>query len=215
MSVDQAHLSPVVERARGRSRSGWLLALAAGVFVGAIAFELLPTAAARLGWSAAPWVALGFAGMLLAGGSLRGGLDRRFAWAGTAGIWLHSLLEGMAAAAGFEVGAAFGAFITLVLIMHLIPEAAALGALSAGSGAPGRSATLRIAGTVSMAVAGFLIARLVFPDLHPSQLAEALAVAGGGFCYLAVATVHRSVTESPSNYWWILFGAAWIALLHI
>lgn len=219
MSVDQAHLMrmpalPAVPARRGHSQGVWLMPLAAGIFLGAMAFELLPAAASSLGWSAAAWAAGGAGLMALAGG--RPGLSgARLAWMGSIGIWMHSLLEGMTAAAGFEAGTTVGILIAAVLIMHLLPEASALGAFSAQAGQSARWTVLRVAVTLALVATGFFVTRTTLPGLQAGQLSEAMGFAAGALGYLAVVTLRRSSSRAGVNLLGVLVGALWIAALHL
>lgn len=203
----------VVPATTDRSHTGWLLPLAAGIFLGAMAFDLLPAAWASLSWYALAWALAGLAAMALAGGRLAQG--RRLAWVGAIGIWMHSLLEGMAAGAGYAAGATVGILMTVALIMHLIPEISALGAFASQAGETARPTALRIAITLAMVAAGFITARLVLPGLELSQLGMPMAFAAGAFCYLAVITLRRSSSAMPATVLWMLVGMSWMAALHI
>src|SRR5260370_36021954 len=72
----------------------WVVPLAAGIFAGAAAFEVLPFAVRRIGLAAAAW---GLGGLLVFV-AIHKGLDalghHGAAGASTLGMWLHALLEG-------------------------------------------------------------------------------------------------------------------------
>ncbi|MEX2587516.1 MAG: hypothetical protein WD602_05920 [Actinomycetota bacterium] len=221
MSVDQAYalrhpqrVTTASEAQRG-SRTGWLLPLAAGIFLGAMVFDLLPAASVSLGWYAFAWAAAGLAAMALAGGRLQFAQGRRLAWVGAIGIWMHSLLEGMVAGAGYEAGATVGILVTVVLLMHLIPEASALRAFAAQAEEKGRLTAVRVAVALTLVAAGFLAARLALPGLELSQLGRPMAFAAGAFGYLAVVTLRRSTSGAATNTASVLLGMAWMAALHI
>ncbi|MBW3590295.1 MAG: hypothetical protein KY393_00330 [Actinobacteria bacterium] len=197
------------------SRAGWLLPLAAGIFLGAIVFDLLPAASASLGWYAAVWALAGLAAMALAGRRLQLAEGRRLAWLGAIGIWMHSLLEGMAAGAGYEAGATVGILMTVVLIMHLIPEASALSAFASQAKETGRLTAVRVAIALVLVAVGFITARLALPGLELSQLGPAMALAAGAFGYVAAITIRRSNSGLSTNLVGLLLGIVWMAALHI
>lgn len=202
-----------VPAAAHRSRTGWLLPLAAGIFLGAMAFDLLPAAWASLSWYALAWALAGLTAMALAGGRIAQG--RRLAWVGAIGIWMHSLLEGIAAGAGYAAGATVGILMTVALIMHLIPEVSALGAFASQARETARPTAVRIAITLAMVATGFITARLLLPGLELGQLGRPMAFAAGAFGYLAVVTLRRSSSALPATVLWMLVGMTWMAALHI
>lgn len=218
MPADQAQVlaPPLAAKSPARrspARRDWLLPVAAGVFLGVMAFDLLPAAARSSGWPAALWAVAGFAAMALAGRRLQ---DRSgFAWVGSAGIWMHSLLEGMVAAAGFNAGAGIGLFVVVLLFVHLIPEATALGAFGNEAGEPGTRTGLRIAVTFAVVALGFGFARSALPDLQPDQLGEAMGLAAGVFAYLALATLKRGPSRLSPTALGLAAGIGWVAILHL
>lgn len=218
MAANRAEALPasvLPARISRRAQPVWLLPLAAGIFLGAIAFELIPTASATLGWQTLLWAAAGFAVMTVAAGKGSSGGGRRLAWAGTVGIWAHSLLEGMAAGAGFLAGSGAALVVTAVLIMHLIPEAAALSVFGAQSGEGGRRIAVRVGLAFVMVAAGFLVTRSALPGLQVGQLAAAMGFAAGALVYLAGVTLKASDRRSRPAVLAMIVGAAWIGLLHL
>ena len=209
-----AALAPKVERP---SRATSLVPLAAGIFVGVLAFDALPMALGAVGAWAWLWAALGLGLMLI---SSRWGRGRAPAWAAGAaslGVWLHAILEGFAAGAGMKVGAGGGVLLLTGLMVHLIPESVALYAVLTKAGLRARRALLRCAATWAMVVAGFAGSQLSLVDAGASAkpLGLAMGVAVGSFAFMAwVLWQQRSRTGGPA---WIgaVLGLAWVALLHL
>lgn len=220
MSVNQTQLLHPELVAAGscdsrRSRTTWMMPLAGGILLGALAFDLFPAAFAALGWHAAVWAAAGLATMALAGGRLQLPEGRRLAWVGTIGIWMHSLLEGLVAGASYEVGATVGVLLTVALLMHLIPEASALSAFASQAKDTGRLTAVRVAIALALVAGGFLTARLALPGLEMTRLGPPMGFAAGMFGYLSAITLRRSQTTVAAGAGWALLGLVWMAALHV
>lgn len=80
----------------------WLHPLAAGIFLGGAAIEMLPEALDKAGTQAWFWALGGLVLFVL----IRDGLDaigqQGLAWVATIGIWLHSFLEGAVVLEGIK-----------------------------------------------------------------------------------------------------------------
>ncbi len=167
------------------SRWPWLLPLAAGIFLGAALFEMLPDALERIGLSALPWALGGIVLFVL----VRDGLDylgqHGLAWVATLGIWLHSFLEGAVTATSYGVSLLVGLLVSAGLILHLIPEVGAVIALLTAAGLSLRQALIRNGITWALIVVGFLVVYLFLPSLPQTVLGAAMALGAGGFAYLA------------------------------
>jgi zinc transporter ZupT len=163
----------------------WLAPLAAGIFAGAAAFEVLPYASRRVGVSAAVWALAGLAGFI----ALHKGLDRLGhqgrSWASTFGMWLHSFLEGVVTGTAYGVSVALGVLLSVGLAAHLIPEAMALVAVLRSAGVSIRQAVLRGALSWALVGVGFLVVRFFLPLLPPPVLGAGMAFGAGGLIYLA------------------------------
>ncbi|MGH2460011.1 MAG: ZIP family metal transporter [Chloroflexota bacterium] len=163
----------------------WLLPLAAGIFLGAAAFEVFPDALAEAGTLAWLWAVVGLIAFVL----VRDGLDyigqRGLAWVATLGIWLHSFLEGAVTATSYSVSLVVGLLVSAGLILHLIPEVGAVIALLTAAGLSLKDAIIRNVITWGFIIVGFLIVYLFLPGLSRSVLGAALAFGAGGFLYLA------------------------------
>lgn len=195
-------------------RSGWLVPAAAGIFAGTLVFDALPAALAGVGaWT---WVcaAAGFGIMAL---SSRIGAAGRFGWAAwlaSLGVWMHSLLEGVATGAGGELGMAAGALLVLGLVIHLVPESAALMALLTEAGVPARRALARCAVTWLLVGAGFFGAQRLIGSVPAEPLGTAMGLAAGTFAYLALVLWRRSSIRPAPAWMAAALGAVWVALLH-
>jgi zinc transporter ZupT len=167
------------------SWSQWVVPLAAGIFAGAAAFEVLPEAFRDAGWVSVAWGLAGLAAFV----GIHKGLDalghQGASWASTLGMWLHSFLEGVVTATGYGVSLTLGVLLSVGLIAHLIPEATALVALLRRTGVTTRQAVLRAVASWSLVISGFLVVRFLLPLLSPPVLGAGMAFGAGGLVYLA------------------------------
>jgi zinc transporter ZupT len=166
----------------------WVVPLAAGIFAGAAAFEVLPFAVRRIGLAAAAW---GLGGLLVFI-AIHKGLDalghHGAAGASTLGMWLHAFLEGVVTATGYGVSTTLGVLLSLGLVAHLIPEATALVALLRRSGLSVRTSVVRSALSWVLVASGFLVVRFFLPLLPPPVLGAGMAFGAGGLLYLAAVS---------------------------
>jgi zinc transporter ZupT len=166
----------------------WVVPLAAGIFAGAAAFEVLPFAFQRTGPAAGAW---GLGGLLLFV-AIHKGLDalghHGAAGASTLGMWLHAFLEGVVTATGYGVSTTLGVLLSLGLVAHLIPEATALVALLRRSGLSMRTSVVRSAASWLLVAAGFLVVHFFLPLLPPPVLGAGMAFGAGGLVYLAAVS---------------------------
>ena len=166
----------------------WVVPLAAGIFAGAAAFEVLPFAVRRIGVAAAAW---GLGGLLIFI-AIHKGLDalghHGAAGASTLGMWLHAFLEGVVTATGYGVSTTLGVLLSLGLVAHLIPEATALVALLRRSGLSVRTSVVRSALSWVLVASGFLVVRFFLPLLPPPVLGAGMAFGAGGLLYLATVS---------------------------
>lgn len=196
-------------------RATWLAPAAAGIFAGAGLFDLLPSAMGTLGNQALVWAAAGF-GLLILATSLSSNADRTWiGWAAGLGIWLHSILEGVAAATGYGVSVAAGTLISVGLVVHLVPESLALFGILTSTGIPLRKALIGCSMPWALVLAGFAASQFLMPGLPPASLAGAMAFGAGAFvCLAGLSWVQRS--GSPArNALIAILGVLWVAAHHL
>ncbi|MGQ0678319.1 MAG: hypothetical protein ACT4OM_01440 [Actinomycetota bacterium] len=214
------------EKARLRSGRlvlpGWLAPAAAGVFAGTALFDLLPAAAAA-GGGTAGWAAAGLATMAaITSLSARNG-RRWVSYLAMAGVWMHSILEGLVAAAGFaapsalgsKAGLAAGLLVSLGLVSHLIPESLALFGLLNGCGARFRRAVTGSVAPWLLVIAGFATGQLWLDGRPAPVLGAAIAFGGGAFLWLARLSWGRRTATASRSAAASLIGMLWIAALHL
>jgi zinc transporter ZupT len=184
-AVDTMAALPSAKPLAPAVKTSWLAPAAGGALLGAALFHVMPAALASIGVQALAWGAAGFLVMVMAGVASAGRKQAAVAVIATLGIWMHSLLEGMTAATGFSAGWIAGGIVSAGLVVHLIPEGAALMALLTGTGMSLRKASWRFAVTVGLVVAGFLASEFMLPGLATAPLSRATAFGGGVLAYLA------------------------------
>ncbi len=172
-------------------RLPWILPLAAGVFLGAAVFEMLPQALGLAGGKAWLWSLGGFVSFILIHEGVSDGSPTGAGWVSSIGVWLHSLLEGIMAATGFAVSLMTGILVSVGLALHLLPEAIALIALLTATGATMRQALIRNGVSFAFLAVGILITGTLGRGLPPGLLGAVLALGSGGLVYLA----HLSWTQ--------------------
>ncbi len=196
------------------SRSAWMAPVAAGIFVGALAFDALPSALGSIGGWAWLWAAAGLGLMVVSSRLAQTRSSGWAAWAATLGIWFHSLLEGVAGGTGAGLGAGGSILLAAGLVIHLIPESLALYAVLTGSGVPAGRALGRCAVTWALVTAGYLGSQQMLTDVPAAPLGFAMALAAGTFAFLAwMLWQHRG----RGNGAWAgaILGVLWVAALHL
>lgn len=193
----------------------WLLPLAAGIFLGAAAFEVFPDALAETGPSAWLWGVIGLIVFVL----VRDGLDyigrQGMAWVATLGIWLHSFLEGAVTATSYGVNLVVGLLVSAGLILHLIPEVGAVIALLTAAGLSLKEAIVRNVITWGFIIVGFLVVFLFLPGLSRSVLGDALALGAGGFLYLAYLSWREHQWSLLPSAGLVVLGALLIGVIRL
>jgi hypothetical protein len=188
-------------------RITWMAPLGAGIFVGSLTFDALPVALGAVGPAAWIWAVAGFLLMWL---STKG---NRALGVASAGVWLHSLLEGVAAGAGRTMSLG-GLVLALGLVVHLIPEAAALFAIQTEAGVSAGRAIARCAVTWALVLAGFLGGVLTLGTVPARPFGAAMGLAAGLFAYLGWLLWKR---RPGSRYAWVgaALGVLWVAGIHL
>ncbi len=193
----------------------WVVPLAAGVFAGAVAFEVLPFAVRRTGAPAAAWALAGLALFV----AIHKGLDalghQGASWASTLGMWLHSFLEGVVTATGYGVSPTLGVLLSVGLAAHLVPEVTALVAVLRRAGLTLRQSIVRASLSWLLVAAGFLVVRYLLPLLAPPVLGAGMAVGAGGLTYLAVVSWRGRQGALAGSLLAVVAGAALMGLARV
>lgn len=216
ITAETLRLRPGLERSpEAVGRASWLAPAAAGIFAGAGLFDLLPSAVAALGSQAFVWAATGFGLMMLAT-TLSSSADRTWiGWAAGLGIWLHSILEGVAASTGYGVSLTAGILVSVGLVVHLVPESLALFALQTGTGISYRKAWIGCSIPWALVLAGFIASQLFMPGVPPASLGNAMAFGAGAFVSLAGLSWSQRTGSPVRNVLIATLGILWVAAHHL
>lgn len=210
-----AALANVVGSAAVASRSRWsvpalekLIALSAGFMVSVALADIIPEAVARHGASAGLVILIGFLLVHLTQHTL----TRHFHFgeethevtsavsvSALAGLLLHTFVDGVAIASGFEVRASLGFLVFIAILLHKLPEGLAISSIFLAAGASRRRA-LAAGGALGFAtVLGGLLTQYVTP-----LGTYGLALSGGVTLYVSASNL---VPEFQSKRDWRLQGS--------
>ncbi len=194
---------------------GLLIAVGAGIRIGAAYFDLVPEAVEHLGSMDAAMIftAVGFLAFyaiekltaLHVGHETATELDhgevehRHIGLIGGIGMSLHSFLDGVALAAGLAVGGGLGLVIAVVVVMHRFSDGIGIVSLMVASRMP-RAEMVRWVGLVALAPVVGVIVGLLLPVPDP-VLGGMLAVFAGFFLYIGAAELLPEAHRSDRSRW--------------
>jgi ZIP family zinc transporter len=205
---------------------GLVIALGAGIRIGAAFFDLLPEAVEHLGGSldaAMVSAAVGFlafyvlekATLLHVGHETATELDhsavahRHVGIAGATGMSLHSFLDGVALAAALQVGEGIGLVIAVVVVIHRFSDGIGIVSLLLATRMPTLTAYRWVALVAVAPVLGVVLA--AFLPIPEALLGAMLGVFAGFFLYIGAAELLPEAHRSDRSTWVIvatLIGAA-------
>ncbi len=143
-----------------------MLAFAAGFMISVAVIDLLPEALARGGHSAAV-VALGgylavhmtqhVIGTHFHFGEETHHVSHAVSVAALAGLLMHTFVDGVAVASGFDISGAVGALVFTAVVLHKVPEGLAISSLFLAAGQGRRRALLAAAALGVATMAGLLL----------------------------------------------------------
>jgi zinc transporter ZupT len=194
------------------TRQNLLVALASGVFIGVVAFDILPEIVRELDVvAAAGLVAVGclawFVLKILADHFARSGLAVVSALA----FWFHSLLEGTVTALSFAAGLAAGLIVVGGMLLHLFPEFFAITTVLKGEGVSTKRSVRVDIGGIAILVISFAVTRLVLSGSSTTGLAMLAAISGGAFLYIGVASFLKR-PKNRTTIFGLLLGLVVVAL---
>ncbi len=204
---------------RAVSRVGIIIAIGAGIRIGAAFFDLIPEAVKLVG-GALDQVMLATAFGFLAfyviekltavhvGHEAAAELDhgdaahRHVGVIGASGMSIHSFLDGVALAAGLAVGGGLGVVIAVVVVIHRFSDGISVVSLLLASQTPVREAYRWVAIVAIAPVLGVLLGLVVkVPD---QVLGLMLAVFAGFFLYVGAAELLPEAHRSDRSRWVVL-----------
>lgn len=193
--------------------SFYLVSLAAGVLLGTAFFHLLPEANELIQDDLFLWVLGGFVlffviEALIGFHACREGEEHNhhhvLGPVAGLGIFLHSLLDGLAIGIGFEIDPTLGLVTALAVMLHELPEGIFTFSLLAHAKVSTKKAVLWSIAVALATPAGAVLGLLFLPDMHEAQLGYLLALTAGSFLYIAAADLvpesHKSRSLSVSVF---------------
>ena len=204
---------------RAVGQVGMIIAIGAGIRIGAAFFDLIPEAAQLLGGSLDQVMlatAVGFLSFyviekltaLHVGHEAAAELDhgdaahRHVGVIGASGMSIHSFLDGVALATGLAVGGGIGLVIAAVVVIHRFSDGISVVSLLMASRTPRREAYRWVAIVAVAPILGVVLGLLVtVPD---QVLGIMLAVFAGFFLYVGAAELLPEAHRSDRSRWVVL-----------
>lgn len=215
--------------ARATRSVGAIIAVGAGIRIGAAFFDLIPESVAQLGSldQAMICTAIGFLAFyaveklttLHVGHETATEVDhglpshRHMGMIGAIGMSIHSFLDGVALAAGLAVGGGLGLVIAAVVIIHRFSDGIGIVSFMLASHTPMRE-TYRWVGIVAVAPVLGVVLGLIIP-IPEAVLGAMLGVFAGFFLYIGAAELLPEAHRSDRSRWvvaWTLGGVVGIYL---
>jgi ZIP family zinc transporter len=209
---------------------GVIIAIGAGIRIGAAFFDLIPEASELLGDSldtvmlATAVGFLAFSGIekltaVHVGHEAAAELDhgdaahRHVGVIGASGMSLHSFLDGVALAAGLAVGGGLGLVIAVVVIVHRFSDGISVVSMLLASKTPVREAYRWVSVVAIAPVLGVLLGLLVaIPD---DVLGVMLAVFAGFFLYVGAAELLPEAHRSNRSRWLVVGTLAGVVAIYV
>jgi ZIP family zinc transporter len=204
---------------RAVSYVGMIIAIGAGIRIGAAFFDLIPEAVGLLDGNldqAMLATAIGFLAFYVVeklttvhvGHEGAAELDhgdaahRHVGVIGASGMSIHSFLDGVALATGLVVGGGLGLVIAVVVVIHRFSDGISVVSLLMASRTPRRQAYRWVAIVALAPVLGVLLGLVVtIPD---QALGVLLAVFAGFFLYVGAAELLPEAHRSDRSRWVVL-----------
>lgn len=215
---------------RAASQVGMIIAVGAGIRIGAAFFDLIPEAVDLVGGSLDRVMlatALGFLAFYViekltavhVGHEAAAELDhgdaahRHVGVIGASGMSLHSFLDGVALAAGLVVGGGLGLVIAAVVVIHRFSDGISVVSMLMASRTPQREAYRWVAIVAIAPVLGVLLGLLVtIPD---EILGVMLAVFAGFFLYVGAAELLPEAHRSDRSRWVVLATVGGVIAIYV
>jgi ZIP family zinc transporter len=203
---------------RAASAVGIVIAIGAGIRIGAAFFDLMPESVEQLGSldAAMLFTAVGFLAFyaiekvttLHVGHEAATEIDhgdaahRHIGLIGATGMSLHSFLDGVALAAGLVIGGGLGLVIAVVVIVHRFSDGIGIVSFMLASRTPIRETYWWVSIVAIAPVVGVVVGILVpVPD---SVLGGMLAVFAGFFLYIGAAELLPEAHRADRSRWLVI-----------
>lgn len=215
---------------RAVGQVGMIIAVGAGIRIGAAFFDLIPEASQLLGGSLDQVMlatAFGFLAFYViekltavhVGHEAAAELDhgdaahRHVGVIGASGMSIHSFLDGVALATGLAVGGGLGLVIAAVVVIHRFSDGISVVSLLMASRRPIREAYLWVAIVAIAPVLGVLLGLvLTIPD---QILGVMLAVFAGFFLYVGAAELLPEAHRSDRSRWVVVATLGGVVAIYV
>ena len=197
---------------------GIVIAVGAGIRIGAAFFDLIPEAIAYLGSIdvAMLWTAIGFLAFyaieklttLHVGHETAAELDHDDAMhqhvgvAGAVGMGIHSFLDGVALAAGLAVGGGTAVVIAVVVIVHRFSDGIGVVSFLLASRVPSATAYRWLTLVALAPIAGVILGLMI--SIPQTTLGAVLAFFAGFFLYVGAAELLPEAHRRDRSRWLVL-----------
>ncbi len=215
---------------RAARQVGMIIAIGAGIRIGAAFFDLIPEAETMVGGSLNTVMLATAVGFLAfygieklttvhVGHEAAAELDhgeaahRHVGIIGAGGMSLHSFLDGVALAAGLVVGGGLGLVIAVVVIVHRFSDGISVVSMLMTSRTPARE-TYRWVSVVAIApVLGVVLGTIV--SVPNDVLGVMLAVFAGFFLYVGAAELLPEAHRSNRSRWVVVGTLAGVVAIYL
>lgn len=199
-----------------RLLDAWL-AFSAAFLIGVALLDLLPEAVVMHGVGAAWLVLLGYVLVYVTQhvlvphfhfGEEVHAVTARVSVSALVGLLLHTFVDGMAIASGFEVSARLGALVAAAIALHKVPEGVAIASLFLKSG---RSARAALGAALALGVATLLGTLLTMTTALLQSIG--LALAGGVTLYVGASNLVPEFQAKRDPLLPLAFGLGLVVLI--
>lgn len=213
---------------RAASAVGIVIAIGAGIRIGAAFFDLVPESVEQLGSldAAMLFTAVGFLAFyavekmttLHVGHETATEIDhgqaahRHIGLIGATGMSLHSFLDGVALAAGLVIGGGLGLVIAVVVIVHRFSDGIGIVSFMLASRTPIRETYWWVSIVAIAPVVGVLVGILV--PVPENVLGGMLAVFAGFFLYIGAAELLPEAHRADRSRWLVLATLVGVAAIY-
>jgi ZIP family zinc transporter len=213
---------------RAASAVGIVIAIGAGIRIGAAFFDLVPESIEQLGSldAAMLFTAIGFLAFyaveklttLHVGHEAATEIDhgeaahRHIGLIGATGMSLHSFLDGVALAAGLVIGGGLGLVIAVVVIVHRFSDGIGIVSFMLASRTPIRETYWWVSIVAIAPVVGVLVGILV--PVPENILGGMLAVFAGFFLYIGAAELLPEAHRADRSRWLVLATLVGVAAIY-
>lgn len=210
LSTGLGGLLPVVKRRVSEAYLSLLMAFSAGIVLATAFHELIPEALDKADAGA---LAIGggfllmyvFERLMIVHACPESSMEcevHHLSWSAFLGLSVHSLIDGIAIAAGFEVSTGTGLVITLAVLIHEFPEGFATSSILLADGYSRAKAYLGSLFVGLMTPVGAVLGTFIL-GASTELLGLGLGISAGTFIYIATSDLLPEAHHRYRSYWLI------------